>query len=96
MADFQVIEIIASHPDHDIIIGIDSLGKEDLLLQISQRLNIKVWTLRLWDVLFSIITGLGKLCLKESGNASYFARIDKFYMGASLYMPLLFVIRRLD
>ncbi|KMT02217.1 hypothetical protein BVRB_9g206770 [Beta vulgaris subsp. vulgaris] len=39
----QVIEIIASHPDHDIIIGIDSLGKEDLLLQISQRLNIKIW-----------------------------------------------------
>ncbi|XP_021746255.1 5' exonuclease Apollo-like [Chenopodium quinoa] len=39
----QVIEIIASHPDHDIIIGIDSLGKEDLLLQISRSLKIKIW-----------------------------------------------------
>lgn len=39
----QVIEIIASHPEHDIIIGIDSLGKEDLLLQISRVLKIKIW-----------------------------------------------------
>lgn len=39
----QVVDIIASHPDHDIIIGIDTLGKEDLLLHISQALKIKVW-----------------------------------------------------
>ncbi|XP_057527997.1 uncharacterized protein LOC130806810 [Amaranthus tricolor] len=39
----QVIEIIASHPDHDIIIGIDSLGKEDMLLEVSRCLNIKIW-----------------------------------------------------
>ncbi|KAL2945109.1 5' exonuclease Apollo [Bienertia sinuspersici] len=39
----QVIEIIASHPEHDIIIGIDSLGKEDLLLQIALGLKIKIW-----------------------------------------------------
>ncbi|CAO2814362.1 unnamed protein product [Amaranthus hypochondriacus] len=39
----QVIEIISSHPDHDIIIGIDSLGKEDMLLQVSHSLNIKIW-----------------------------------------------------
>ena len=38
----QVVDIIKSHPDHDIIIGIDSLGKEDLLLHISRMLNIKV------------------------------------------------------
>ena len=42
MVDLQVIEIIASHPDHDIIIGIDSLGKEDMLLEVSRCLNIKV------------------------------------------------------
>ncbi|KAJ9170142.1 hypothetical protein P3X46_018270 [Hevea brasiliensis] len=39
----QVVDIIASHPDHDIIIGIDSLGKEDLLLHISRVLKIKIW-----------------------------------------------------
>lgn len=38
----QIVNIIASHPDHDIIIGIDSLGKEDLLLHISRMLEIKV------------------------------------------------------
>lgn len=45
MADLQVIEIIASHPEHDIVIGIDSLGKEDLLLEISRCLKMKVWIL---------------------------------------------------
>lgn len=39
----QVVEIIASHPEYDIIIGIDSLGKEDLLLYISRMLKIKIW-----------------------------------------------------
>ncbi|GLT87007.1 hypothetical protein SLE2022_051120 [Rubroshorea leprosula] len=39
----QVVDIIASHPDHDIIIGIDSLGKEDLLLHIAQALDTKIW-----------------------------------------------------
>lgn len=39
----QIVDIIASHPDHDIIIGIDSLGKEDLLLHISRVLKIKIW-----------------------------------------------------
>ncbi|KAL4620279.1 hypothetical protein ACB092_06G141800 [Castanea dentata] len=39
----QVIDIIVSHPEHDIIIGIDSLGKEDLLLHISHELKIKIW-----------------------------------------------------
>ena len=37
-----MVDIIASHPDHDIIIGIDTLGKEDLLLHIARVLNIKV------------------------------------------------------
>lgn len=38
----QVADIIASHPCHDIVIGIDSLGKEELLLLVSRILNIKV------------------------------------------------------
>lgn len=38
----QVINIIVSHPDNDIVIGIDSLGKEDLLLHIARVLKIKV------------------------------------------------------
>ncbi|KAL6536879.1 hypothetical protein OROHE_012463 [Orobanche hederae] len=39
----QVVDIITSHPNHEIIIAIDSLGKEDLLLHISHTLNIKIW-----------------------------------------------------
>ncbi|MBA0638571.1 hypothetical protein Godav_005430 [Gossypium davidsonii] len=39
----QVADIISSHPDHDIVIGIDTLGKEDLLLHISNALNVKIW-----------------------------------------------------
>ncbi|KAJ6975729.1 hypothetical protein NC653_031529 [Populus alba x Populus x berolinensis] len=37
-----VVDIIASHPEHDIVIGIDTLGKEELLIHISRVLNIKV------------------------------------------------------
>ncbi|XP_010543115.1 PREDICTED: 5' exonuclease Apollo [Tarenaya hassleriana] len=38
-----VADIIASHPSHDIIIGVDSLGKEELLVRISRILNTKIW-----------------------------------------------------
>ncbi|KAK8515149.1 hypothetical protein V6N12_001308 [Hibiscus sabdariffa] len=38
-----IVDIITSHPDHDIVIGINSLGKEDLLLHITNALNIKIW-----------------------------------------------------
>uniref|UniRef100_A0A804R126 DNA repair metallo-beta-lactamase domain-containing protein n=1 Tax=Zea mays TaxID=4577 RepID=A0A804R126_MAIZE len=37
----QVIDIIRSHPDHEVIIGVDTLGKEDLLLHISRALQTK-------------------------------------------------------
>ncbi|ESQ50424.1 hypothetical protein EUTSA_v10001995mg [Eutrema salsugineum] len=43
VAAHLVADIIASHPCHDIIIGIDSLGKEDMLLLVSRLLNIKIW-----------------------------------------------------
>lgn len=39
----QVIDIISSHPDHDVIIGINNYGKEDLLLQISRAFDIEIW-----------------------------------------------------
>ncbi|KAK9052010.1 hypothetical protein SSX86_028638 [Deinandra increscens subsp. villosa] len=39
----QVVNIINSYPEHDIIIGIDTLGKEDLLLYISKMLKVKIW-----------------------------------------------------
>ncbi|XP_010499219.1 PREDICTED: 5' exonuclease Apollo-like [Camelina sativa] len=38
-----VADIIAAHPSHDIIIAVDSLGKEDLLVHVSRILNIKIW-----------------------------------------------------
>ncbi|KAK7257493.1 hypothetical protein RIF29_31512 [Crotalaria pallida] len=43
LAANRIIDIISSHPDHDIIIGINTLGKEDLLLQIARALKIKIW-----------------------------------------------------
>ncbi|XP_015953395.1 uncharacterized protein LOC107477834 [Arachis duranensis] len=48
----QIIDIIASHPDHDVIIGINTLGKEDLLVQISEALKIKIWVWpeRMWTM----------------------------------------------
>ncbi|KAG4967639.1 hypothetical protein AAZX31_12G099300 [Glycine max] len=39
----QIIDIIASHPDHEVIIGINTLGKEDLLVEISRALQIMIW-----------------------------------------------------
>ncbi|XP_077243345.1 uncharacterized protein LOC143883898 isoform X2 [Tasmannia lanceolata] len=39
----QVVDIITSHPDVDVIIGVDTLGKEDLLLHISRVLKTKIW-----------------------------------------------------
>ncbi|CAH9094780.1 unnamed protein product [Cuscuta europaea] len=39
----QVLNIIASYPEHDIVIAIDSLGKENLLVYISRALKVKIW-----------------------------------------------------
>ncbi|KAK4286213.1 hypothetical protein QN277_002801 [Acacia crassicarpa] len=39
----QIVNIILSHPEHEIIIGIDTLGKEDLLHHIARVLKIKIW-----------------------------------------------------
>lgn len=51
--NLQVADIITSHPSHDIIIAVDSLGKEDLLVHVSRILNIKV-SYRLKSVAFFI------------------------------------------
>ncbi|XP_010933274.1 uncharacterized protein [Elaeis guineensis] len=39
----QVVDIITQHPNHEIVVGIDTLGKEGLLLHISQALSTKIW-----------------------------------------------------
>ncbi|KAK9156005.1 hypothetical protein Sjap_003485 [Stephania japonica] len=39
----QVVKIISAYPDHDVVIAINTLGKEDLLIHISKALNIKIW-----------------------------------------------------
>ncbi|XAR68060.1 hypothetical protein NMG60_11003058 [Bertholletia excelsa] len=52
----KVVDVIASYPDHDIIIGIDSLGKEDLLLHIARVLKIKIWV---WPERLQIMHLLG-------------------------------------
>ncbi|KDP28043.1 hypothetical protein JCGZ_19741 [Jatropha curcas] len=52
----QVVDIIAFHPSHDIVIGIDTLGKEDLLLHISRMLKIKIWV---WPERLQIMHLLG-------------------------------------
>jgi DNA cross-link repair 1B protein len=38
----QIVNIIRAHPDHEVIIGINNLGKEDLMLHISRALQTKV------------------------------------------------------
>ena len=40
--EMQMVDIIRAHPDHEVIIGVDTLGKEDLLLHISRALQTKV------------------------------------------------------
>ncbi|KAM0838668.1 hypothetical protein ACQ4PT_060830 [Festuca glaucescens] len=39
----QIVNIIRAHPDHEVIIGVNNLGKEDLLLHISIALQTKIW-----------------------------------------------------
>ncbi|KAJ0983499.1 hypothetical protein J5N97_011754 [Dioscorea zingiberensis] len=39
----QVVDFIKQHPNDEIIIAIDNLGKEDLLVHISRALDIKIW-----------------------------------------------------
>ena len=39
---FQVIDIIVSYKDHDVLLGVDMLGKEELLISISNALQTKV------------------------------------------------------
>jgi hypothetical protein len=40
--EMQMVNIIRAHPNHEVIIGVDTLGKEDLLLHISRELQTKV------------------------------------------------------
>ncbi|CAM0883313.1 unnamed protein product [Alopecurus aequalis] len=39
----QIVNFIRAHPDHEVIIGIATLGKEELLLHISRALQTKIW-----------------------------------------------------
>ncbi|MCL7042800.1 hypothetical protein MKW94_006651 [Papaver nudicaule] len=52
----QIVKIIASHPEHDVIIAINTLGKEDLLLHIASALNTKIWV---WPERLQIMHVLG-------------------------------------
>jgi hypothetical protein len=55
----QIVNIIRAHPDHEVIIGVDTLGKEDLLLHISRALQTKV--LRVFSLHTQRSTSLHKL-----------------------------------
>ncbi|XP_009788256.1 uncharacterized protein [Nicotiana sylvestris] len=52
----QVLSIISSHPNHDIVIAVDTLGKENLLLYISRVLKTKIWV---WPERLQIMHLLG-------------------------------------
>lgn len=39
---FEVVDIIASHEAYDLLVGIDTLGKEELLILIAKALKTKV------------------------------------------------------
>ncbi|XP_047968416.1 5' exonuclease Apollo-like [Salvia hispanica] len=56
VASKQIVDIIMSHPNDEVVIAIDSLGKEDLLLYISQALNMKIWV---WPERLQIMHLLG-------------------------------------
>ncbi|KAL1567649.1 5' exonuclease Apollo-like [Salvia divinorum] len=56
VASKQIVDIITSHPNDEVVIAIDSLGKEDLLLYISQALNMKIWV---WPERLQIMHLLG-------------------------------------
>ncbi|XP_047336520.1 5' exonuclease Apollo-like [Impatiens glandulifera] len=52
----EVVDIIAAHPEHDVVIAIDTLGKEELLLHIAKTLDIKIWV---WPERLQIMHLLG-------------------------------------
>ncbi|KAG9444197.1 hypothetical protein H6P81_015537 [Aristolochia fimbriata] len=62
----QVVDIIASHPLHDIIISISNLGKEDLLVHVAHALNIKIWV---WPERLQTmhLLGYGDIFTKDTG-----------------------------
>ena len=39
----KILKIIQQHPNHDVAIGIDNLGKEELLLFLALELDTKVY-----------------------------------------------------
>lgn len=39
----QVVDIIINHEAFDVLIGVDMLGKEELLIFVSKALNTKIW-----------------------------------------------------
>lgn len=36
------MNIIKKHPGHDVLIGLDTIGKEDLLAEVAAALNTKI------------------------------------------------------
>ncbi|KAI3937134.1 hypothetical protein MKX01_015349 [Papaver californicum] len=52
----QIVKITASHPQHEFIIAINTLGKEDFLLHIASALNTKIWV---WPERLQIMHVLG-------------------------------------
>ncbi|CAN4104868.1 unnamed protein product [Withania somnifera] len=52
----QVLSIISAHPNHDVVIAVDTLGKETLLLYISRVLKTKIWV---WPERLQIMHLLG-------------------------------------
>ena len=52
-----MLHIILSHKDHDVLLGIDMLGKEELLISISNALQTKVHISE-----FKILANIHLLC----------------------------------
>jgi hypothetical protein len=73
----QVLAILTSFPEHRVVIGVDSLGKEDLLVAIATRLHTKVWNPVFFPVcgkLYSLFENLSMFarqpplwCLRQGG-----------------------------
>ncbi|KAI3994857.1 hypothetical protein MKX01_037408 [Papaver californicum] len=72
----QIVKIIASHPQHDVIVAINKLGKEDLLLHIASALNTKIWV---WPERLQIMHVLGFVDVFTTNTSLTRIRAVPFY-----------------
>lgn len=87
----QVVDIIRAHPDHEVIIGVDTLGKEDLLLHISRALQTKV--IDLFSQYSPFSTLHRTLMNDDELMTSFFGETTKVAMASALWFSVNLLFR---